>query len=92
MTTHLKAIYEKGVLRLQRPLPLPEGAEVDVSVSLTETENGQHSQRTEGQSWDAMSRLLNECAIDTGVTDLAQQHDHYLYGLTKTLMDADSTR
>jgi len=62
MTTHLKAIYEKGVLRLQGPLPLPEGAEVDVSVSLTETQNGEHSQETEAQSWDAMAQLLNECA------------------------------
>ena len=83
MTTHLKAIYEKGVLRLQELLPLPEGAEVDVSVSLTETQNGEHSQETEAQSWDAMAQLLNECAVDTGVTDLAQHHDHYLYGLTK---------
>jgi len=83
MTTHLKAIYEKGVLRLQGPLPLPEGAEVDVSVSLTETQNGEHSQETEAQSWDAMAQLLNECAVDTGVSDLAQHHDHYLYGLTK---------
>jgi len=83
MTTNLKAIYENGVLRLEEPLPLPEGTEVDVSVSLAETENGQHSQKTDAQGWDALAQLLNECAIDTGVTDLAQQHDHYLYGLTK---------
>lgn len=92
MTTNLKAIYEKGVLRLQEPLPIPEGAEVDVSVSLTEPENGEHSQETEAKSWDALAQLLNECAIDTGVSDLAQQHDHYLYGLTKNVTDADSTR
>ena len=92
MTTNLKAIYEKGVLRLQEPLPIPEGAEVDVSVSLTEPENGEHSHETEAKSWDALAQLLNECAIDTGVADLAQQHDHYLYGLTKNITDGDSTR
>jgi predicted DNA-binding antitoxin AbrB/MazE fold protein len=92
MTTNLKAIYEKGVLRLQEPLPLPEGAEVDVSVNLTESENGKHSQKTEAQSCDALARLLNECGIDTGISDLAQQHDHYLYGLTKNVTDADNTR
>lgn len=83
MTTNLKAIYENGVLRLQEPLPLPEGAEVDVSVSLTEPENGKHVRESEANSWDALAQLLNECAIDTGVSDLAQEHDHYLYGLTK---------
>ena len=79
MTTHHKAIYEKGVLRLQESLPLPEGAEVDVSVTLSEEENGNPTPKLEDQSWDALTRLLNECAIDTGVSDLAQQHDHYLY-------------
>ena len=92
MTTNLKAIYEKGILRLQEPLPIPEGAEVDVSVSLTEPENGKQSQENEAQSWDALAQLLNECAIDTGVSDLAQQHDHYLYGLTKNVIDGNSTR
>jgi len=91
MTTNLKAIYEKGVLRLQEPLPIPEGAEVDISVNLTEPENGEHSQQTE-ESWNILTQLLNECAIDTGVADLAQQHDHYLYGLTKHGTDADNTR
>ncbi len=26
---------------------------------------------------------INEIAVDTGITDLADQHDHYLYGLPK---------
>jgi len=92
MTANLKAIYEKGVLRLQEPLPLPEGAEVDVSVSLTGTGNAEHLQETEAESWNELTQLLNECAMDTGVSDLAQQHDHYLYGLTKNVSDADRTR
>lgn len=83
MTTNLKAIYENGVLRLEEPLPLPEGTEVDVSVSFAQTENGQNLQKAGAQGWDALTQLLDECAIDTGVSDLAQQHDHYLYGLTK---------
>jgi len=92
MTTNLKAIYENGVLRLEQPLPVPEGAEVDVTVSLIDADNGKPTQEADDQSWDALTRLLNECAIDTGVSDLAQQHDHYLYGLTKNVTDVDNTR
>ena len=92
MTTNLKAIYENGVLRLEQPLPVPEGAEVDVTVSLSDADNGKPTQETDNQSWDALTQLLNECAIDTGVSDLAQQHDHYLYGLTKNVTDVDNTR
>lgn len=91
MTTNLKAIYENGVLRLEEPLPFPEGAQVDITVTSQE-DNGSRSQVMEDQSWDALTKLLAECAIDTGVPDLAQQHDHYLYGIPKRLNDADSTR
>jgi predicted DNA-binding antitoxin AbrB/MazE fold protein len=92
MTTNLKAIYENGVLRLEQPLPVPEGAEVDVTVSLSDADNGQPAQQTDNQSGDALTQLLKECAVDTGISDLAQQHDHYLYGLTKNGTDADNTR
>ena len=92
MTTNLKAIYENGVLRLEQPLAVPEGSEVDVTINLSDADNGSHAQETDDQSWDALTKLLNECAIDTGVSDLAQQHDHYLYGLTKNVTDVDNTR
>jgi predicted DNA-binding antitoxin AbrB/MazE fold protein len=92
MTTNLKAIYEKGLLRLETTLPLPEGAEVDVTVTTHEGDNGETSQKIPDQSWDALTQLLAECAIDTGVPDLARQHDHYIYGIPKRLTDADSTR
>ena len=78
MTTNLKAIYEKGVLKLTEPLSIPDGAHVDVTVTLEEQDNGKHPPDTEDPSWDALTKLLAECGIDTGVSDLAQQHDHYL--------------
>jgi hypothetical protein len=33
--------------------------------------------------WDAFMELLERCAVDTGIEDLAHQHDHYLYGTPK---------
>ena len=33
--------------------------------------------------WDALTRLVESCAIETGITDLAHQHDHYLHGKPK---------
>lgn len=32
MTTTVEAIYEQGILRLKEPIPLAEGAEVEVIV------------------------------------------------------------
>ena len=92
MTTNLKAIYEQGVLRLKEPLSLPDGTPVEVTVTSHEADNGEGSRAMEDRSWDALTQLIAECAIDTGVPDLASQHDHYLYGIPKRLNDADGTR
>jgi predicted DNA-binding antitoxin AbrB/MazE fold protein len=91
MTTNLKAIYEQGVLRLKEPLSLPDGTQVDVTVT-SHDEDNEPSQVMGGRSWDTLTQLLADCEIDTGVPDLASQHDHYLYGIPKRLKDADSTR
>jgi hypothetical protein len=31
----------------------------------------------------ALNRLIEECQVDSGLTDLAHQHDHYLYSTPK---------
>lgn len=92
MTTNLKAIYEQGVLRLKEPLSLPDGTQVDVTVTSHEEDNRGPLRVMDGRSWDTLTQLLADCEIDTGVPDLASQHDHYLYGIPKRLKDADSTR
>lgn len=33
--------------------------------------------------WDKLSQILDECQINTGITDLAEQHDHYIHGIPK---------
>jgi hypothetical protein len=35
------------------------------------------------EDWDALMKLVEECQVDTGIPDLAHQHDHYLYGTPK---------
>lgn len=33
--------------------------------------------------WNSLNALINRCQIETGVTDLAHQHDHYIHGKPK---------
>jgi hypothetical protein len=35
------------------------------------------------EEMDELNRLLEACAVETGIPDLAQEHDHYLYGTPK---------
>jgi len=82
MSTTRKAIYQNGALKLIEPIELDEGAEVDVVVLVTDRKNGNEVDSV--SSWNALADLVDECAIDTGISDLANQHDHYLYGTPKS--------
>ncbi|MFN2456069.1 MAG: antitoxin family protein [Pyrinomonadaceae bacterium] len=72
MTTTIEAIYEQGVLRLKEPLAIADGEVVEVTITTLDE-----------AAPDALSDLLGRCAVDTGIQDLAEQHDHYLYGTPK---------
>lgn len=74
MNTTVTAIYENGILRLLVPLSVPEHARVQVRIEAVEEES-------EAQGHVLQSLLA--LATDLGVSDLAEQHDHYLYGVEK---------
>ncbi|MEM9539602.1 MAG: hypothetical protein AAGA60_08825 [Cyanobacteria bacterium P01_E01_bin.42] len=40
------------------------------------------SQRVK-DDWDEFGALLERCQIETGITDLAEQHHHYIHGTPK---------
>jgi len=33
--------------------------------------------------WDALDRIIDANQIETGISDLAHQHDHYIHGKAK---------
>lgn len=73
MTMVATAIYEKGILRPLKPLALPENTRVRIFIE---------SETSEAQSGHVLQDLV-ALATDLGVDDLAEQHDHYLYGVEK---------
>lgn len=61
-------IVKNGKIELDPGVELPEGAVVRVEAPESAT--------------DPADGLADE-AVDTGIPDLATQHDHYAYGTTK---------
>lgn len=80
MTTRV-AVVKKGQLVLKKPLRLPDGTQVKVHI---EKQNGQAAKK-KSKAEDETDPLLwaAEHAIDTGIPDLAAEHDHYIYGSPK---------
>lgn len=75
----VKGKFKNGVaLPLEPVSPSDEGRSVIITFLEEETkeppaENGDIS----------LEDLISDCEVDTGIADLASQHDHYLYGKPK---------
>ena len=33
--------------------------------------------------WSELNQIIEDCQMETGISDLSYQHDHYLYGTPK---------
>jgi predicted DNA-binding antitoxin AbrB/MazE fold protein len=76
MTTTVEAIYEKGILRLSRPIELADGTPVEVIVRSRATAPAPDAR--------AAAKVLAELAAlaieSNEPTSVARDHDRYLYG------------
>lgn len=75
----------KGKIKNGVALPLEPVSETDegrdvMIVFLDETKT---AETIENEGAPSLEQLILECQVDTGIPDLASQHDHYLYGTPK---------
>lgn len=72
----VKGKVENGKILALEPVDDYEGK--DVIITLAE------EPESESQSgWKRLRTVIEENQIDADITDLAHQHDHYLYGKSK---------
>ncbi len=65
--------------------PVTSYDEEDVLITfLNEQVQLQDAQREEVPTdWDALDRIIDANQMETGIPDLAHQHDHYIHGKPK---------
>lgn len=73
----VEGIFHNGVVQLNQPVTGRDGQKVLI-VFLQENES-----LVADSSWGDFAQLLKECQVNTGISDLAYQHDHYLHGTPK---------
>ena len=76
----VKGKFQNGAAQPTEPLEGHEGETVIITFLAQEPPTLSPKERS---GWQALSQLVENCAVETGVSDLAQQHDHYLYGKPK---------
>lgn len=75
----VKGRFQDGVARPLEPVEDARDGQEVIIIFLDE----QPAPLTDGEEWSALDDLLAKCAMETGISDLAREHDHYLYGKPK---------
>ena len=79
MMQSIKGIFKDGVVHPSEPIFYPESHPVVITFLDVPT-----SSKTVGVSeekyqarWDRLFSVIESCQMETGISDLADQHDHY---------------
>lgn len=80
----VKGLFKNGIVYPNESLEEYDGE----SVIITLIESEQNASTTDELSWDSedwdqFEQLIEDCTVDTGIEDLAHQHDHYIHGIPK---------
>ncbi len=69
----VKGVFQNGVVRPIRPVEASDGQSVIITFLDEDITDSWLS--ADESAWDALAQLVEECAVETGITDLAHQHD-----------------
>ena len=71
-------------LEIRAPASMPDGTVVRVELEVVKpTANGKVKRKKTAADEEYPLSWMGRHAIDTGIPDLAEEHDHYIYGTPK---------
>jgi hypothetical protein len=77
----VKGTFQNGVAHHNEPVKEREGQAV--IITFLGEEYAHPASPADDEAWSALEQLVENCTVETGIPDLAHQHDHYLYGKPK---------
>lgn len=78
MARTITVVFDGEVFRPREPVDLPADSEYQLTLTVEEPRPN-----AEGDEMPEVFRRVLRRSRDLGVGDLAEQHDHYLYGTPK---------
>jgi hypothetical protein len=79
MTRTLTVVFDGEVFRPTEPVDLPANTEYQMRLDTVDSVGSEHPIDPDVRPLEGFL----EFTIDTGLGDLAEHHDHYLYGTPK---------
>jgi len=75
----VKGVFEKGQARPIYSIRGREGQPVIITFLEEPAETERITQVETSAAWQAVTQLVESCAVETGLRDLAHRHDEYLH-------------
>ncbi len=75
----VRGVFEKGQARPLRNIKGREGQPVIITFLDEPAETEDVAQVAPEDAWQMMVQLVESCAVETGIRDLAHRHDTYLH-------------
>ncbi len=75
----VRGIFEKGKARPIGNIRGREGQPVIITFLEEAAETQPVAQTETEDAWQMMAQLVESCAVETGIHDLAHRHDQYLH-------------
>ena len=79
----IKGRLKGGVVYPTEAVPAYDEEEVLITFLNEQVRPSSPRPAVQETDYGALTKLLEDCQMDTGVEDLAHQHDHYLHGTPK---------
>ncbi len=76
----IRVRFEKGVFVPEQPVDIPDGQTGTVIVHQNTARSSPDAMEP---AWRELLELIDQSSMETGIADMAEQHDHYLYGTEK---------
>ncbi len=75
----VRGVFEKGRARPLDDIRGREGKPVIITFLEEAAETQAVAQAEDVDAWQMMAQLVESCAVETGIPDLAHRHDQYLH-------------
>jgi hypothetical protein len=75
----VRGIFEKGQARPIGNIRGRDGQPVIITFLEESVEAKPNAQGDTEDAWQMMAQLVESCAVETGIRDLAHRHDQYLH-------------